>query len=170
MQKTKKLLAICLSCLTLISCISFMGCKGNTSTYGPTYKCVTCKDKGTIDCPNCHVKRCTWKYSNEYCYKGYIFKVCTNCNGKHIIGKEICSKCNGKGYDSFGYKCKTCNGNRLVEVKCPKCQYDGYYNTWNACSLCEGGYIGGKQCSDGSCSMPYGAGYTYIDCPDCEKY
>lgn len=164
MQKTKKLLAIGLTCLILMSSFFFASCGG------PTYDCVTCKDEGIIDCPSCHVMRCDNSTFNHRCQNGKIYQRCGNCNGKSYVGTDLCSWCHGNGIWR-GDKCSICYGNGLVKVDCPKCSY-GYRETNEDCSFCENGYIGGSQCSDKSCTLPYSTsknnGYTYIDCPDCE--
>ena len=164
----KKFLSLIMICFVALTAFA---CESNPS---PNYDCGTCKDEGVIDCPKCHVKRCNYESYNkdEYCEGGFLYRLCENCNGVSYIGKKRCDDCNGKGYDVFDKKCKNCNGSGLVKIDCPKCGIDGYYWVYRSCSKCENGLIGGTQCSDKSCSLPYSDlindGYTYIDCPDCE--
>ena len=175
MQKTKKLLAIGLSCLTLISCTYFVGCKENTPA--PTYECSTCLDEGIIDCPNCHVKKCDYKSGSKWCKGGSLFTDCDNCNTKGYIGHTRCSNCGGDGYDSQGYKCRKCSSGYL-EVTCPSCRGMGG-KILKDCPQCDvykvkDDYMslyGGEPCQQ--CKIPYSTtinyGYSYIDCPDCEQ-
>ena len=127
----------------------------------PKYNCETCYDKGVIDCPNCHVKDCT----NTSCHNGIISYSCWRC-------LNFCDYCDGFGYIMAGSlylgDCTFCEAGRVYE-DCSECQNKRYFT--KSCSDCVDGYIGGKKCSDPNCSISYykNEGYTYIDCPDCEK-
>lgn len=160
MLKIKKLLSIGLTCFIIMSSVSFVACGGR-------YNCATCEDRGIIDCPSCHVMRC----SENFCQNGKIPTKCTYCDGKgYTIG--LCPICDGDGYDDALRKCVVCKGNRVERIDCDRC-IAGYYESREDCSFCEDGYIGGKKCSDPSCTVPSNIfendGYTYIDCPDCER-
>ncbi len=158
----------------LISCCIFSATSCRTK-----YDCFTCRDEGIIDCPNCHVKKCDYKVTsayfidfNRYCLNGYIYIGCDNCMMESYIDEKLCPTCDGDGYDKSGYRCKTCDGDRWVKVDCPKCNSDGYYKLTRHTD-CENGYLGGTPCADKNCTLPNSTskndGYTYIDCPDCEK-
>ena len=165
----RKIISITTICLLLVLSILFVACDEKSQ-----YQCNTCCDEGVIDCPNCHVARCNYKGQSTsgkltYCDNGNLMFECSNCDGKSIIGTQRCSSCSGKGY--FGtIKCPKCNGKGRTNVICQLC--DNGYVHLSYCSHCVGGYIGGTKCSTG-CTLPYSNktnnGYTYIDCPDCEK-
>ena len=176
-KKTIIVLITSIVCLgILLLCFSCQNCKKDNNEI--KYNCITCFDCGVIDCPHCHVARCNYEVYDEYCLNGRIWELCDNCDGRSYIKKQLCSKCDGSGY-VIGTKCSTCNGSGLEKVDCRMCSSlkggKGYKQTYRRCKLCNEGYIGGSQCSDKCCTLPFSDskfsnyGYTYIDCPDCEK-
>ena len=160
-----KFLAKILIFLCVICCFSGSACSKEAND-----DCTTCSNKGYIDCPNCHVKECNYTSGSLSCYDGTIRRTCSSCRG---IKFKYCDYCDGLGYIMAGSlylgDCTFCEAGKIYS-SCSLCQNKGYF-VEGLCNQCIDGYIGGKKCSDPNCSISYykNEGYTYIDCPDCEK-
>lgn len=127
--------------------------------------CMTCQGVGVIDCPNCHVKECTWSSGELRCSGGRLKRTCS-CGTR----EKLCEYCEGFGYLMAGSlylgDCTFCVGG-WIKSDCSICNGNGYIME-GSCPNCIDGYIGGKKCKGSRCYIDYrNEGYSYIFCPDC---